>query len=183
MKRALLLAGACAILALPAFAQTPSPPSAPPQNAPASASPAPPPTPSTADFVKKAAISGMFEVQSSELALRKRVPADRRFAEDMIRDHEHIAAQLKHLVRADHVKAQIPAALDGEHKKMLDQLRGETGATFDKDYDAMQQKGHREAVSLFQSYSQSGDNPALKQWAAKTLPTLQSHLDMAEKLS
>jgi len=174
MKRALILAGACAFLAAPAFAQTPPSQSTP---APAQA------TPSTADFVKNAAISGMFEIQSSELALRKKVPADRRFAEHMIHDHERIAAQLKHLVRADHVTAKVPTALDDQHKQMLDKLRGESGTDFDKDYDQMQQQGHQEAVALFDAYSQSGDNPALKRWAAKTLPELKSHLAMAQKLS
>jgi putative membrane protein len=180
MKRALLLAGACVFLAAPVLAQTQTPP---PQGTPSTASPAAPSTPSTADFVKNAAISGMFEIQSSELALRKHARPDRTFAEHMIHDHERIASQLKHVVRADHVDAQIPGKLDDEHQKMLDQLRGESGAQFDKDYDQMQQQGHQQAVSMFQSYSQNGDNPALKTWAAKTLPTLQEHLDMANKLS
>jgi putative membrane protein len=188
MKRALVLAGGIAILALPAFAQNTPVPATPPQNAPATASPAASATPSsatpsTADFVKNAAMSGMFEIQSSKLALQKKVRADRKFAGHMIHDHEHLAAQLKHLVKTDHVDAQIPTALDDQHQKMLDQLRGESGATFDKDYDAMQQQGHQEAVSMFQSYSQNGDNPALKKWAAKTLPELQDHLAMARKLS
>jgi putative membrane protein len=33
------------------------------------------------------------------------------------------------------------------------------------------------------AYGKSGDNKALKSWAAKTLPHLQEHLAMAEKLS
>lgn len=190
MKRALLFAGVCAVAAWPALAQTPSPQSAPSTpsaaapSAPSSASPAATASaPSTADFVKNAAISGMFEIQSSELALRKKVSADRQFAERMIKDHKKAAAELKRLVRTDHIDAQIPTALDSEHQKMLDQLRGENGSQFVKDYDQMQQQGHQQAVALFQGYSQSGDNPKLKQWAAKTLPVLQQHLSMAQKLS
>ncbi len=193
MRRTLLIAGACAFLASPAFAQAPSSQSqqntpaqsqnAPAPGAPATASPSAATAPSTADFVKNAAISGMFEIQSSELALHKRVRADRRFAEHMIRDHQRLAAQLKQIVRADHVDAPVPSKLDDEHQKMLDKLRGESGRDFDKDYDQMQQQGHQEAVSMFQAYAQSGDNAALKRWAQKTLPTLQDHLGMAEKLS
>jgi len=41
---------------------------------------------------------------------------------------------------------------------------------------------HKDAVSLFQRYRNGGDNPQLKNWAGKTLPALQSHLDMAQKL-
>ena len=47
----------------------------------------------------------------------------------------------------------------------------------------MQLNGHKQAVALFEAYAKSGDNPALKSWAAKTLPHLQEHLAMAEKLS
>jgi len=186
MKRALFLAGVCAFLAVPALAQSPSTQNAQPM-APQQAAPAPSAdssqTPSTADFVKNAAISGMFEIQSSQLALQKKVRADRRFAQHMIHDHERMAAQLKRLVRSAHVDTQVPTALDDQHQKMLDQLRGEDGANFDKDYDQMQTQGHQEAVTLFQNYAQNGDNPQLKRWAAKTLPELQSHLAMAKKLS
>ena len=37
-------------------------------------------------------------------------------------------------------------------------------------------------IALGKLYSESGDNPELKQWAAKTLPDLKEHLSMAEKL-
>jgi putative membrane protein len=47
----------------------------------------------------------------------------------------------------------------------------------------MQVSAHKDAVSLFERYSKSGDNPKLKDWAGKTLPTLQHHLDMAQDLN
>jgi putative membrane protein len=50
-----------------------------------------------------------------------------------------------------------------------------------------QEKGKAEekkfAEQTFQRYSRSGDNPKLMDWAGKTLPVLQHHLDMAEALS
>ena len=46
----------------------------------------------------------------------------------------------------------------------------------------MQVSAHKDAVSLFERYSKSGDNPKLKDWAGKTLPALQHHLDMAQHL-
>lgn len=41
---------------------------------------------------------------------------------------------------------------------------------------------HKEAVSLFERYAKGGDNSELKDWAAKTLPTLKHHLEMAQEL-
>lgn len=37
-------------------------------------------------------------------------------------------------------------------------------------------------MSLFERYAKGGDNPALKEWAGKTLPALQHHLEMAQNL-
>lgn len=138
---------------------------------------------STDDFVKTVAISDMFEVQSSQLALNKQPDADTKpFAEQMVRDHENTSRELKSLVDFGKVKAMLPSALDDKHKNMLDDLRAKNGKDFDQAYDHVQHEAHQEAVDLFQKYSESGDNPDLKAWAAKTLPKLKEHLAMAEKL-
>ena len=46
----------------------------------------------------------------------------------------------------------------------------------------MQVSAHKDAVSLFERYAKSGDDPKLKDWAGKTLPALQHHLQMAQDL-
>jgi putative membrane protein len=46
----------------------------------------------------------------------------------------------------------------------------------------MQVSAHKDAVSLFERYAQGGDNAKLKDWAGKTLPALQHHLQMAEQM-
>ena len=161
MKRALAL-GAYLLIISPAVAQS---------------------TPTTSDFVRTVAISDMFEVQSSKLALEKKASSDQEFALRMIHDHTETATQLKHLVESGQVKAQLPEEIDAPHQQMLDQLRNETGANFERDYDRMQLEGHKEAVAFFEKYAKDGDNSALKRWAAETLPHLQEHLSMAEKLS
>jgi putative membrane protein len=125
----------------------------------------------------------MFEIESSKLALDKKIAADKAFAQRMVHDHTQTTEQLKSLVKTHTVEAQLPAELDDQHKEMLEKLRGESGADFSKDYNDMQLSGHKEAVALFEAYAKSGDNVALKKWAAKTLPHLQEHLAMAEKLS
>jgi len=73
----------------------------------------------------------------------------------------------------------LPTALARAQARRLAKL---SGKDFDSTYDQMQKQAHQEAVALFEAYSQNGDNPDLKQWAAKTLPHLKEHLSMAEKL-
>jgi putative membrane protein len=165
MKTTAMLAGVCLMLATPVHAQSPSHP------------------PSTNDFVNKVADSDMFEIQSSELALQKHPDRDTRpFASKMVKDHSKTSKQLQSLVSSGKVKAELPTAIDADHQRKLDELRGLNGKQFDEAYDKAQLKGHEEAVGLFRDYAQNGDNKDLKRWAAKTLPHLEHHLAMAEKL-
>jgi putative membrane protein len=138
--------------------------------------------PSTADFVKEVAISDMFEIESSKLAQQKANAQSKSFAEHMVRDHTKTSTELKAMVASGKVKAQLPTALDSAHQSKLDKLKGLNGADFTKQYNAMQQDAHKDAVNLFDRYAKGGDNPELKAWAGKTLPALQQHLKMAMDL-
>ena len=86
------------------------------------------------------------------------------------------------VLTGEDVKAEIPAALDDSSKKKLDKLRDAKPEDFASEYDSMQVSAHKDAVSLFERYAKGGDNPTLKDWAGKTLPALQHHLEMAQAL-
>ena len=47
----------------------------------------------------------------------------------------------------------------------------------------MQVSAHKDAASLFERYAKGGDDPKLKDWAGKTLPALQHHLEMAQDMN
>ena len=42
--------------------------------------------------------------------------------------------------------------------------------------------GHQEAVALFKKYVDKGEDADVKQFAEKTVPTIEHHLDEAKKL-
>lgn len=181
MKRILIAAAACALLAAPASAQSMKDRAKSAAEKTGIASPlgiSPP----TQDFVSKAAISDMFEIQSSQLAQDKADAESKAFASHMVQDHIKTSNELKSLVQSGKVKAELPTALDSSHQRKLDKLKSLSGKDFDMNYDSMQKSAHKDAVSLFERYSKNGDNPELKAWAAKTLPDLKKHLDMAQKL-
>jgi putative membrane protein len=140
-------------------------------------------SPTTADFVKEVAISDMFEIASNKLAQDKGNAAEKSFASQMVADHTKTSTELKGLVSSGKVKAEVPTALDSSHQSKLDKLKGESGKDFSSDFDSMQVTAHKDAVSLFERYAKGGDNPELKPWAAKTLPTLRHHLEMAQNLN
>ncbi|MGX8008921.1 DUF4142 domain-containing protein [Mesorhizobium sp. ORM8.1] len=132
-------------------------------------------------FVNKAAIGGMFEVDSSKIVQDKAKDQKvKDFAQKMIDDHGAANAKLQSI--AGEQKLQVPAEPDAAHKSDLEKLRN-TSNGFDQPYVEMQRSAHADAVNLFQSYAKDGDNATLKAFAAETLPTLKMHQDMIEKIA
>lgn len=140
------------------------------------------PTPSQTDlsFVDTAAIAGMFEVESSKLALsRATKPALKEFAQMMVDDHTKAQQELQAMVVAGQIAGvnHLPAELDGAHKTKLDDLAAASnGDGFDTRYQTLQLEAHQTAVTLFENEANNGSNAALKTWAAQTLPKLKDHL-------
>lgn len=139
-------------------------------------------SPSTADFVKEAATSDMFEIQSSQLAEQRGNATEKSFAATMIKDHQKTTDELKAMVAHGQLKAELPAAMDSTHQSELDKLNSLNGPDFSARYNSDQVSGHKDAVSLFERYAKSGDDAGLKEWANKVLPVIRHHLEMAQSL-
>ena len=138
-------------------------------------------TPKTEDFIKEAATSDMLEIEAAKIAQQKGNADEKKFAEAMITDHTKTSSELKGLVSGE-MKPAIPNALDDSSQKKLDKLRDTKPDNFASEYDPMQVTAHKEAVDLFERYAKGGDDAKLKDWAGKTLPALQHHLEMAQML-
>jgi len=125
------------------------------------------------EFVDKAYIGGMFETQTSRMALHlSGNPQVRDFAHEMIADHGKANAELKTIAEGADLK--LPTSLDPRHQDDLDALKS-AGAAFPGRYVAMQQKDHRDTIALFERYAAEGTNPQLKGFARQVLPTLKQH--------
>ena len=133
------------------------------------------------EFIDKAASGGMFEVESSKIAQGKAQDQSvKDFAQKMIDDHGAANAKLETI--AGEQKLKVPAQTDAKHKSDLDALQN-GNTPIDKSYVQMQRDAHADAVKLFDSYAQDGDNPQLKTFAQETLPTLKMHQEMIEKIA
>ena len=139
-------------------------------------------TPRTEDFIKEAATSDMLEIEAAKVAQQKGNAEEKKFAETMITDHTKTSSELKGLVSGD-MKSAIPGALDDSSQKQLDKLRDTKPEDFASQYDPMQVSAHKDAVDLFERYAKGGDDTKLKDWAGKTLPALQHHLQMAQDMN
>jgi len=158
---AVLMAGSLSLLA-PAFSATALP---------------------TDQFVQTVAASDIFEIESGRLAAeRAKLEALQSFGQRMVDDHSKTTKELKALVTDNNINAQLPSALDQNQQAKLDKLKGLSENEFDRSYINSQVEAHRQAVDLFQDYSQGGDNANLKEWTKNTLPALKDHLQEAQTL-
>jgi len=139
-------------------------------------------SPTTQDFMTEAANSDLLEIAAAQIALQKGNDDEKKFAERMVIDHTGTSKELKAMVTGGGVKAEVPTILETSYQKKLDKLREAKPADFAGEYTTMQISAHKDTVSLFERYSKSGDDPKLKDWASKTLPTMRHHLKMAEAL-
>lgn len=125
-----------------------------------------------ASFVKVVTSSNAFEIESSKLAEQKAKDADvKEFAKQMIADHTMAGEELK---KAAKLGDEAPK-LSPKHAAMLELLKGASEQDFQPLYIDMQASAHMEAVTLFATYAKGGDDAAVKEFAAKTLPKLEMH--------
>jgi len=132
-------------------------------------------------FVNDAAHGGLFEVQSSKIALDKSVPGTvHDFATHMIADHSPTNDKLAALARSEGYS--VPDRVDPAQKLCLDKLSAANGDDFVKDYDNAQRKAHDDAITAFENESARGQDLKLRNFASDTLPTLRHHREMINGL-
>jgi putative membrane protein len=64
----------------------------------------------------------------------------------------------------------------------MEYLQKLSGAEFDREFMKMMVRDHEHVIAAFDKEATSGQDPQLKAFAAKTLPTLHSHLQMAKQV-
>jgi putative membrane protein len=139
---------------------------------------------STADrkFATTAAMGGMAEVEIARLALTKASSDDvKQYAQKMIDDHTAANAELMQIASSKGLT--LPTAPDAKHRAMMAKMEKLSGAAFDREYIMMAgHKDHSKMEKLFRDESTRGRDADLKAFAAKTLPVVQQHLQMARDL-
>ncbi len=130
-------------------------------------------------FAHKAAIGGMAEVELGKLAQQKASNDQvKQFGSRMVDDHSKANDELKQIASSKGIT--LPADLDAKHKNKLAKMQKLSGAQFDRAYMDDMLTDHKEDVADFKKESTSGKDSDLKAFAAKTLPTLEDHLKMAQ---
>jgi putative membrane protein len=114
-------------------------------------------------FLLKVASSCIWEVKTSTSVESKLQSSSvKNVATRIISDHTRMNNELVQLGKKKNL--DISVASNGQQIP---------GPNFDKNYLTLLQQDHQETIALFQKETQSGDDPEIRAWAKKTLPTLQ----------
>ena len=134
-----------------------------------------------ADFATKAAQGGLSEVALGKLAANKGSdPKIKEFGQRMVDDHSKANDELKAIAQKD--GESLPGEASKKQQDAAQKLGQKSGKEFDEAYAEMMVKDHEEDVAEFKKEAESGKDPEMKQFASKTLPTLEAHLKMAREL-
>ena len=130
-------------------------------------------------FVEAAAQGGMAEVTLGQLGQAKAAnPHVKAFAARMVADHSRANTELKTL--AANKGVTLPAGPDAKDQKEADKLGKLAADKFDHEYMEYMVGDHKKDVKEFEKQAKTGKDADVRAFAAKTLPTLQEHLKMAE---
>jgi len=133
------------------------------------------------EFVDEAAQGGLLEVRLGNVAQQRASSAEvKTFGQHMVTDHTKANAELTQLASQKGVRAS--SELDAKHQKMVDEMQEKSGDKFDRDYVDFMVEDHEKDVKLFETASREAKDPDLRAMAAKTLPTLRMHLQMARDM-
>jgi putative membrane protein len=141
-------------------------------------------TSSAADkkFVREAAEGGMAEVELGKLATEKASSEQvKKFGQRMVDDHTKAGDELKGI--ASNKGIQVPEKLSAKDQMTKERLSKLSGEQFDKAYMNDMVKDHTQDVADFKRESTSGTDSDVKEYASKTLPTLQDHLRQAKEIA
>jgi len=133
-------------------------------------------------FVHEAARAGKAEVQLGKMATKQATSPDvQQFGQRMVTDHTEANEKLMAMAKDKNI--DVPTKMDSQHQKTAEKLAKLQGASFDRAFIRHMVEDHEKAVKLFSKEAHQGQDPDLKAFAAKTLPTLQEHLKMATQLA
>lgn len=133
------------------------------------------------EFMKKAAIGGMAEVELGKLAQQNgQAQPVKDFGSRMVQDHTQAGDQLKSIAQQKGVP--LPDQLDGEHRATRDRLAKLQGGAFDRAYMRAMTTDHDKDTKEFRKEAQRAKDPDLKRFARDTLNIVEQHDQLAHNV-
>lgn len=131
-------------------------------------------------FLQITAANMRFQAEASRLvATRSNNPAVKDLANTLLSRQQTAQPELLRLLHARGMAMPLP---QNEHGKVLKQLSRSNGAKFDRLYvDEVVMRSYQADITNFEKVAAQADDPVLKAWVDRQLPTLRMHVGKAGK--
>ena len=134
------------------------------------------------NFLIQASHSNFSAITAGNLAAAKAsTDAIRLFGQAMAADHIKAQAGIDSLAFIHGIG--VPKMADSPYLTRVQPLAHLSGRSFDSAYTKSQVADHRQAIDLFKAEIDEGNNKAIKDFAARTLPAMQMHYEAAMRLA
>ena len=119
---------------------------------------------------------GMLEVKLGELAQTNGAAAGvKDYGMMMTKDHGMANSDFEKIAEKHNIS--LPTTLSDKSQKTYDKLAGLKGVDFDKEYVSTMMDGHEDTLEILKKQSEDGKNADMKEFAMKTIPTVEKHLE------
>ncbi len=133
------------------------------------------------NFLVNAASGGLLEVQLGSIAEKNAASARvKEFGKMMVMDHTKANTELIALAKNKNIV--VPSIPGKDEQDKIDKLQKEQGKDFDKDYVSLMIDDHQDDIKEFKDAADNVHDSDLKNFALKTLPVLQKHLDKIQAI-
>lgn len=131
-------------------------------------------------FLQISASNMRFQAEGSQVALaRSNNPAVKDLANSLLARQRTAQPELLRLL---HARGMAMPLTTNEHGKVLKQLGKLNGSKFDRLYvDEVVIKSYQADIANYERVAQQGEDPVLKAWVERQLPTLRFHFAKAGK--
>lgn len=132
-------------------------------------------------FVRNAAEASMSQVDIGKVAeQRSQNPEVKKFAQMMVEEHAKLTEQLKQMGMSENIN--LPTSVSRDDANAHRSLNTMNGPNFDRAYlERVSSELHRQ-LGAFERGASLGTKPALKEYAQRTQPTLESELQQVKQL-
>ena len=136
------------------------------------------------DFMQQAFLDNEFGIAASQLALQQAQNSDTKdAAQQVLNDGLKVRADMVAAIQGATSDMHFDQAWTDDYKQKLADLKSKTGTDFDTQYLATQGEITNQSTDLYGQFASTGSDPAVKTFAANTLPTLQAEGDKLEAAS
>ena len=135
-------------------------------------------------FVEAVVNADNYRAQAAGLAIKKSPSAELRdFGRALWLDSIKDTRRLEWVLRKTEPHVFLPTTVSPHYMFVIDELVPATGDEFDRRFIAQQLASLGQALALAQAYAQFGDDFALKEYAARSVPVIEAQLDRIREIA